>query len=113
MSHEWAGAKALRRHGHGGDEYVEPGEKFEATDAELSAFAGSIEAVPDDESGDSDSSDSDEALTDLEGVGESTADDLTEAGYESVADVRSADADQLAEDVDGIGQSLAESLTEG
>lgn len=51
------------------------------------------------------------SLTDLDGVGEATADELRSAGYESVADVRNADPDTLAADVDGIGDDLAASLT--
>lgn len=90
------------------------GDTFDVAESTAGEHA-ELERVSDDESGGSDGEDasSAESLTDLEGVGDSTADALVEAGYGSVADVRSADADALAEAVDGIGTSLAESLTEG
>jgi Ribosomal protein L32E len=47
-----------------------------------------------------------EDLEDISGVGPSKADDLRDAGYESVEDVRGADEDELAE-VDSFGKSLA------
>ncbi|WP_135828265.1 50S ribosomal protein L32e [Halorussus halobius] len=47
-----------------------------------------------------------ESLDDISGVGESKADALREAGYESVADVQAASQDDLAE-VEGIGNALA------
>jgi len=47
-----------------------------------------------------------ESLEDVAGVGESTASNLRDAGYESVEDLREADQDDLAE-VDGIGNALA------
>ncbi len=45
-------------------------------------------------------------LTDISGVGESKADALREAGYESVADIKSASQSDLAE-VEGVGMALA------
>ena len=47
-----------------------------------------------------------EDLTDISGVGESKADALADAGYETVDDVRVASQDDLAE-VDGVGMALA------
>jgi large subunit ribosomal protein L32e len=47
-----------------------------------------------------------ESLEDVAGVGESTAANLRDAGYESVDDLREADQDDLSE-VDGIGNALA------
>jgi large subunit ribosomal protein L32e len=45
-------------------------------------------------------------LTDISGVGDSKADALREAGYETVDDVRGASQDDLA-DIEGIGNALA------
>ncbi|KYH26285.1 50S ribosomal protein L32e [Halalkalicoccus paucihalophilus] len=45
-------------------------------------------------------------LTDISGVGESKADALREAGFESVEDVKAASQDDLAE-VEGVGNALA------
>ena len=45
-------------------------------------------------------------LEDISGVGESKADALQDAGFESVEDVAAADQDELA-DVEGIGNALA------
>jgi large subunit ribosomal protein L32e len=45
-------------------------------------------------------------LTDISGVGDSKAEALREAGFETVDDVRGADQSQVA-DVDGIGNALA------
>ena len=47
-----------------------------------------------------------EDLTDISGVGQSKADALTDAGYETVDDIRVASQDDLAE-VDGVGMALA------
>ncbi len=47
-----------------------------------------------------------EDLTDISGVGDSKAEALREAGYESVDDVRGASQDELAE-IDGVGNALA------
>lgn len=103
--------------------YRREGDTFEIAESAVGKHGGLLK--PTDGPGDGDSADNSggsdgentpadepaESLTDLEGVGDSTADGLRAAGYESVADVRNGDADQLADDVDGIGQSLAESLT--
>lgn len=61
-----------------------------------------------DDSADADSDEGDgfETLTDISGVGESKAEALREAGYDSVEAVRTADQDALA-DVEGIGMALA------
>ncbi|MDY6779502.1 MAG: 50S ribosomal protein L32e [Halobacteria archaeon] len=45
-------------------------------------------------------------LTDVEGVGETKAESLREAGYEEVDDLREATQDDLSE-VDGVGKALA------
>ncbi|SDQ89558.1 50S ribosomal protein L32e [Natronobacterium texcoconense] len=45
-------------------------------------------------------------LEDISGVGESKADALREAGFESIEDVKEADQDDLAE-ADGVGNALA------
>ncbi|WP_049901232.1 50S ribosomal protein L32e [Halococcus agarilyticus] len=45
-------------------------------------------------------------LTAIDGIGEEKADDLQEAGYETVDDLRDADQDDLAE-VEGVGNALA------
>lgn len=45
-------------------------------------------------------------LTDISGVGESKADALREAGYESVADLQAASQEDIA-NVEGIGKALA------
>jgi predicted flap endonuclease-1-like 5' DNA nuclease len=73
----------------------------------------STEADDKDDSEGSDEDDSEEAdgLTDLNGVGEDTADDLRAAGYETPADVRDADSDELT-DVDGIGEATAADLVD-
>jgi large subunit ribosomal protein L32e len=47
-----------------------------------------------------------EELTDISGVGQSKADALKDAGYETVDDIRVASQDDLAE-VDGVGMALA------
>ncbi|MFC3958689.1 50S ribosomal protein L32e [Halovivax cerinus] len=61
------------------------------------------ETVDDDPSADADGPSS---LGEISGVGESKADALREAGYESVDDVREASQDDLAA-VDGVGMALA------
>jgi large subunit ribosomal protein L32e len=49
-------------------------------------------------------------LTAVDGVGEETADDLREAGFESIADLRETDEDELAA-VEGVGNALAARIT--
>ena len=71
----------------------------------------STEADDDSEGSDEDDSAGGDALTDLNGVGEDTADDLRAAGYETPADVRDADRDELTE-VDGIGEATAADLVD-
>ncbi|MFC6787778.1 50S ribosomal protein L32e [Halobaculum halobium] len=51
-------------------------------------------------------SDDIESLEDISGVGPSKADALSEAGYETVEDVKAASQSELAE-VDGVGNALA------
>ena len=60
---------------------------------------------------DEDDSTEADALIDLNGVGEDTADDLRAAGYETPGDVRDADPDELT-DVDGIGEATAADLAD-
>ena len=55
---------------------------------------------------DADAEDELEELTDISGVGQSKADALTAAGYETVEDVRVASQGDLAE-VNGVGMALA------
>ncbi|WP_158589370.1 helix-hairpin-helix domain-containing protein [Halococcus sp. IIIV-5B] len=50
-------------------------------------------------------------VTEVDGVGESKADALREAGFETVSDVREADLDDL-EEAEGVGQASAERLRE-
>ena len=70
------------------------------------------ELEPEDADDDEDAADDDtdepeiEELTDISGVGDSKADALREAGFDSVDKVRGADQDQLAS-IDGIGMALA------
>jgi large subunit ribosomal protein L32e len=71
----------------------------------------SAEADDDSESSDEDDSTEDDTLTDLNGVGKDTADDLRAAGYETPADVRDANSDELT-DVDGIGEATAADLVD-
>jgi predicted flap endonuclease-1-like 5' DNA nuclease len=85
---------------HDADERIGKNDEFDPTEPELRAFGDRIEEEVDAES-----------LTDLEGVGEATAEKLRDAGLESVADVRAADADEL-EDVDGLSESLASELAD-
>lgn len=59
----------------------------------------------------SDDSTDENPLTDLKGVGESTADALQEAGYTSVDSVRGASAEDLVA-INGIGETLAAELSE-
>ncbi|SDC04951.1 50S ribosomal protein L32e [Natrinema hispanicum] len=53
-----------------------------------------------------DENDEPQELEDISGVGESKAEALREAGFESIEDVKEADQDDLAE-ADGIGNALA------
>ena len=55
---------------------------------------------------DEDAEHSADDLAAIDGVGEEKADDLREAGYETIDDLRDADQDDLAT-VDGIGNALA------
>jgi large subunit ribosomal protein L32e len=92
-----------------------------ASDAPAETTDEDDEAEADEEAADEDETDAKEAaveqddedaaedieeLTDISGVGESKADALREAGYETVADVRGASQDDLA-DVEGVGMALA------
>jgi large subunit ribosomal protein L32e len=114
-THRWTHGKALVR--HDADERIEQGETFAPSESELRAFGDRIEKVESPDDAESDDADPDEdtdaeSLTDLEGVGEATAEKLRDAGFGSVADVRAADTDELT-DVDGISESLATELADG
>ncbi|MFC7059773.1 50S ribosomal protein L32e [Halovenus salina] len=67
--------------------------------------AGDEAEAADDEADEADD-DEIEGLTDISGVGDSKAEALREAGYDTVAKVKGASQDELA-DVDGIGMALA------
>lgn len=113
-THRWTFGKPLHRHNTG--ERIERGDEFEPSDAERQAFGDRMEEL-DDESDDepvdeAEQDDSDtQSLTDLNGVGESVADGLREAGYESVDAVRGASVEDLVA-IDGIGETLATELSE-
>ena len=68
--------------------------------------ADADEAKATDEDADEDDEPDIQELTDISGVGESKADALREAGYNTVDQVRGASQDELA-NVDGIGMALA------
>lgn len=119
MSYRWTSPKALRRHGHGGDEYVRQGETFEPTDAELRAFGDAIAETDGDSASESGGSGGENGaagtsensdLVELSGVGDTTADKLRDAGYGSFAALREADATTVADDVDGLSETDVEDL---
>jgi large subunit ribosomal protein L32e len=109
-THRWTHGKALVR--HDADERIEQGETFAPSESELRAFGDRIEKVEPPDDAESDEGTDAESLTDLEGVGEATAEKLRDAGFGSVADVRAADTGELV-DVDGISESLASELADG
>jgi large subunit ribosomal protein L32e len=76
------------------DERAEPDETDDGTDDPAETEAVEAEDSEIDE------------LTDISGVGESKAETLREAGFETVEDVRGASQDDLAA-VDGVGMALA------
>ncbi len=83
----------------------QPAEETEAEDVEADddVTAEADEAETEDEEADDDTP---TELTDISGVGDSKADALRDAGYETVDDIRTASQDDLA-DVDGVGMALA------
>lgn len=86
------------------------GDEFEGDDGLAEEWPRRLEVVDAAASDvDGDDDESGESLTDLDGVGESMADRLSDAGFETPADVRAADPDVLA-GVEGIGSSRAQSL---
>lgn len=99
---------------------MEQGDEFTPSEAERRAFGDRIAELEDTEvateSGDDEpvvspeSSESD--LTTLDGVGESTAENLRNAGFGTVDDVTNASRDDLVA-VDGVGEALADDLTGG
>ena len=110
-THRWTHGKPLVR--HDADERIEKNDEFDPSESELRAFGDRIEEVePSDDAESESEEDTAESLTDLEGVGEATADKLRDAGFESAADVHAADTDELA-DVDGVSESLANELADG
>lgn len=114
-THRWTHGKPLHRHAP--DETIELGDEFEPSEGEINAFNDRIEeleAESDDENvvvePEVEVSDV-QPLTDLDGVGEATADSLHEAGYTTVEDVRSESVENLVA-VDGVGEALAADLSE-
>lgn len=118
MAYEWTHTKALRRHGHGGTEFVEQGEKFDPTDEELAAFADRIAEVEPPEEDDAESSEpAAEAADDGESAQEGTdppfdPGDYTVTELEDVFDEESFSADELdalaaAEQADGNPRATA------
>lgn len=100
------------------EEPAEPGEAGGPGDAETGPDAGP-QPDDDDEGGngngngganDAASDGGEDELTQLDGVGASTADRLRDAGYESADDIGSADPDALADEVDGISTAKAHDL---
>lgn len=57
-----------------------------------------------------DDTDTDQSLTDIVGVGPSWADDLEDAGYDTVASIADAAPDDLEADVDGVGETRAQEI---
>jgi len=84
------------------DDETEDEPETEPDDAEAEDAETTGEAETD--AGDEDAEAED--LTDISGIGDTKAETLREAGYESVADIRGASQDDLAE-VDGVGMALA------
>ncbi len=87
-------------------EDVAASDAAEGTDADEVAEADDSEVAED---ADADEADADEefaSLEDISGVGSAKADTLSEAGYESIDDVKAASQAELSE-VDGIGNALA------
>ena len=91
----------------------DPDQVAEEAEAEQAAAADDAEQESDAETEESEESADEDAeddgpseLTDISGVGDSKADALREAGYETVDDVRRASQSDLA-DVDGVGNALA------
>lgn len=85
--------------------------------ARINADVGSLDVAEDTPEPDTEDEETDTAsaapadtgpqeLTDISGVGESKADTLRDAGYESLEDVQVASQDALA-DIEGIGNALA------
>jgi large subunit ribosomal protein L32e len=85
-------------HPSGSEPVEDPDQRAEEAEAEQTD-----EAEAEDETADDDEP---TELTDISGVGESKAESLREAGYESVQDIKTASQSDLA-DVDGIGMALA------
>jgi large subunit ribosomal protein L32e len=86
-------------------------EEDESADEETDEEADDQEAEADDDeeaAADDDEDDAEdyEELTDISGVGETKAEALRDAGFETIRDVREASQDDLAE-VEGIGNALA------
>ncbi|MFT4922900.1 MAG: large subunit ribosomal protein L32e [Haloarculaceae archaeon] len=84
-----------------GDVDVSEDADAEIEDADAEADTETVEAEDEE-----DEDEGPEELTDISGVGQSKADALSEAGIETVADVRAASQDELA-DVGSIGMALA------
>jgi large subunit ribosomal protein L32e len=83
-------------------EHPSDGEPVEDIDERAEEAEADAESDADDE----DEADEPTELTDISGVGDSKANALREAGYETVADIKSASQSDLS-DVDGVGMALA------
>ena len=83
-------------------------EVAEADDSEVTEDV-SVDEADAEETEEADEADADEefaSLEDISGVGSAKADTLSEAGYESIDDVKAASQAELSE-VDGVGNALA------
>ena len=85
-------------------EHPSDGEPVEDIDERAEEAEAEAESDADDEA--EDEADEPTELTDISGVGDSKANALREAGYETVADIKSASQSDLS-DVDGVGMALA------
>ncbi|WEL22299.1 50S ribosomal protein L32e [Halorhabdus sp. BNX81] len=81
-------------------------EDADVEESEASADGADTDASDDAADTDEDDASSYEGLTDISGVGEGTAENLRDAGFETVEDVARAEQSDLTE-VEGIGNALA------
>ena len=81
--------------------------KAETDDIDVSdEVDADVEEIVDEDEADEDDEETIEELTDISGVGDSKADALRDAGYDSLAKVKGASQDELA-NIDGVGMALA------
>jgi large subunit ribosomal protein L32e len=85
---------------------VEVSDDVEADIEEMSDDEPEADEDSDEEAKDEDDGPEIQELTDISGVGDSKADALSDAGYDTVAKVKGASQDELA-NVEGIGMALA------